>query len=79
MEFLYVNLFYEALREGHYFCDGRKITPTLQNVYDITNRYKTLSAGTDIENINPDVEFMALYSEFLLIEDKIEGIALLNP
>lgn len=60
----------KLLREGHYFCDGRKITPTLQNVYDITNRYKTLSAGTDIENINPDVEFMALYSEFLLIEDK---------
>lgn len=58
------------LREGYYFCDGRKITPTLQNVYDITNRYKTLSAGTDIENIFPDVEFMALYSEFLLIEDK---------
>lgn len=60
----------KLLREGHYFCDGRKITPTLQNVYDITNRYKTLSAGTDIENIFPDVEFMALYSEFLLIEDK---------
>lgn len=60
----------KLLHEGHYFCDGRKITPTLQNVYDITNRYKTLSAGTDIENIIPDVEFMALYSEFLLIEDK---------
>lgn len=60
----------KLLREGHYFCDGRKITPTLQNVYDITNRYKTMSAGTDIENIIPDVEFMALYSEFLLIEDK---------
>lgn len=60
----------KLLREGHYFCDGRKITPTLQNVYDITNRYKNLSAGTDIENIIPDVEFMALYSEFLLIEDK---------
>lgn len=60
----------KLLREGHYFCDGRKITSTLQNVYDITNRYKTLSAGTDIENIIPDVEFMALYSEFLLIEDK---------
>lgn len=60
----------KLLHEGHYFCDGRKITPMLQNVYDITNRYKTLSAGTDIENIIPDVEFMALYSEFLLIEDK---------
>lgn len=60
----------KLLHEGHYFCDGRKITPTLHNVYDITNRYKTLSAGTDIENIIPDVEFMALYSEFLLIEDK---------
>ena len=60
----------KLLHEGHYFCDGRKTTPTLQNVYDITNRYKTLSAGTDIENIIPDVEFMALYSEFLLIEDK---------
>lgn len=60
----------KLLREGHYFCDGRKITPTLQNVYDITNRYKNLSVGTDIENIIPDVEFMALYSEFLLIEDK---------
>ena len=60
----------KLLHEGHYFCDGRKITPTLQNVYDITNRYKTLSAGTDIENIIPDVEFMVLYSEFLLIEDK---------
>ena len=60
----------KLLHEGHYFCDGRKITQTLQNVYDITNRYKTLSAGTDIENIIPDVEFMALYSEFLLIEDK---------
>lgn len=60
----------KLLREGHYFCDGRKITPTLQNVYDITNRYKTMSAGTDIENIILDVEFMALYSEFLLIEDK---------
>lgn len=59
----------KLLHEGHYFCDGRKITPTLHNVYDITNRYKTLSAGTDIENIIPDVEFMALYSEFLLIED----------
>lgn len=58
------------LREGHYFCDGRKITKTLHNVYDITNRYKELSAGTDIENIIPDVEFMALYSEFLLIENK---------
>lgn len=60
----------KLLHEGHYFCDGRKITPTLQNVYDITNRYKTLSVGTDIEKIIPDVEFMALYSEFLLIEDK---------
>ena len=60
----------KLLHEGHYFCDGRKITPTLQNVYDITSRYKTLSAGTDIENIIPDVEFMALYSEFLLIEEK---------
>lgn len=60
----------KLLHEGHYFCDGRKITPSLQNVYDITNRYKTLSAGTDIENIIPDVEFMVLYSEFLLIEDK---------
>lgn len=58
------------LREGHYFCDGRKITKTLHNVYDITNKYKELSAGTDIENIIPDVEFMALYSEFLLIENK---------
>ena len=27
------------LREGHYFCDGRKITKTLHNVYDITNRW----------------------------------------
>lgn len=58
------------LREGHYFCDGRKITKTLHNVYDITNKYKELSAGTDIENIIPDVEFMALFSEFLLIENK---------
>lgn len=58
------------LREGYYFCDGRKITQTLRNVYDITSRYKELSAGTDIENIIPDVEFMALYSEFLLIESK---------
>ena len=58
------------LREGHYFSDGRKITKTLHNVYDITNKYKELSAGTDIENIIPDVEFMALYSEFLLIENK---------
>lgn len=58
------------LREGHYFCDGRKITQTLRNVYNITSRYKELSAGTDIENIIPDVEFMALYSEFLLIENK---------
>lgn len=60
----------KLLREGHYFNDGRKITPTLRKVYNTTNRYKTLSAGTDIENIIPDVEFMALYSEFLLIEDK---------
>lgn len=58
------------LREGYYFCDGRKITQTLRNVYDITSRYKELSAGTDIENSIPDVEFMALYSEFLLIESK---------
>lgn len=58
------------LREGYYFCDGRKITQTLRNVYDITSRYKKLSAGTDIENSIPDVEFMALYSEFLLIESK---------
>ena len=58
------------LRGGYYFCDGRKITQTLRNVYDITSRYKELSAGTDIENIIPDVEFMALYSEFLLIESK---------
>lgn len=58
------------LREGYYFCDGRKITQTLRNVYDITSRYKELSAGTDIANIIPDVEFMALYSEFLLIESK---------
>lgn len=58
------------LREGYYFCDGRKITQTLRNVYDITSRYKKLSAGTDIENSISDVEFMALYSEFLLIESK---------
>lgn len=58
------------LREGYYFCDGRKITQTLRNVYDITSRYKELSAGTDIENSIPDVKFMALYSEFLLIESK---------
>lgn len=58
------------LREGYYFCDGRKITQALRNVYDITSRYKELSAGTDIENSIPDVEFMALYSEFFLIESK---------
>lgn len=58
------------LREGYYFCDGRKITQTLRNVYDITSRYKKLSAGTDIENSISDVEFMVLYSEFLLIESK---------
>lgn len=60
----------KLLREGHYFNDGRKITPTLRKVYDITSRYKTLSAGTDIANLSPDVEYMALYSEFFLIEDK---------
>lgn len=60
----------KLLHEGHYFNDGRKITSTLRHVYDITNKYKALSAGTDIENIIPDVELMALYSEFLMIEDK---------
>ena len=68
----------KLLQEGHYFNDGRKITPTLRKVYDITNRYKSLSAGTDIEKIIPDVEFMALYSEFLIIEDKSKRNSLIS-
>lgn len=58
------------LREGHYFYDGRKITPILNCVYNIITRYKELSKGTDIENIYPDVEFMALYCEFHLSDDQ---------
>lgn len=58
------------LREGHYFYDGRKITPILNRVYNIITRYKELSKGTDIENIYPDVEFIALYSEFHLAADQ---------
>lgn len=68
----------KLLQEGHYFNDGRKITPTLRKVYDITNRYRSLSAGTDIENIIHDVEFMALYSEFLIIEDKSKRNSLIS-
>lgn len=58
------------LREGHYFYDGRKITPILNRVYNIITRYKELSKGTDIENIYPDVEFIALYCEFHLSDDQ---------
>ena len=32
----------KLLREGHYFNDGRKITQALRDVYDITNKYKTI-------------------------------------
>lgn len=58
------------LREGHYFYDGRKITPILNRVYNIITKYKELSKGTDIENIYPDVEFIALYCEFHLSDDQ---------
>ena len=42
------------LREGHFFYDGRKITPILNRVYNIITKYKELSKGTDIENIYPE-------------------------
>ena len=58
------------LREGHFFYDGRKITPILNRVYNIITKYKELSKGTDIENIYPDVEFIALYCEFHLSDDQ---------
>lgn len=60
------------LQEKHYFNTGQQITPALRRVYDIVTRYKDLSKGTDIENIYPDIEFMALYSAFLLSENQEE-------
>lgn len=57
------------LREGHFFYDGRKVTPRLKSVYDITSKYKRLSIGSDIENIFLDVDFMYLYSEFMLTDN----------
>ena len=58
------------LREGHFFYYVRKITPILNRVYNIITKYKELSKGTDIENIYPDVEFIALYCEFHLSDDQ---------
>ena len=62
----------QLLQEKHYFNTGQHITPALRRVYDIVTRYKDLSKGTDIENIYPDIEFMALYSAFLLSENQEE-------
>lgn len=62
----------QLLQEKHYFNTGQQITPALRRVYDIVTRYKDLSKGTDIENIYPDIEFMALYSAFLLSENQEE-------
>lgn len=62
----------QLLQEKHYFNIGQQITPALRRVYDIVTRYKDLSKGTDIENIYPDIEFMALYSAFLLSENQEE-------
>ena len=62
----------QLLQEKHYFNTGQHITPALRRVYDIVTRYKDLSKGTDIENIYPDIEFMALYSVFLLSENQEE-------
>lgn len=62
----------QLLQEKHYFNTGQHITPALRRVYDIVTRYKDLSNGTDIENIYPDIEFMALYSAFLLSENQEE-------
>lgn len=62
----------QLLQEKHYFNTGQQITPALRRVYDIVTKYKDLSKGTDIENIYPDIEFMALYSAFLLSENQEE-------
>lgn len=62
----------QLLQEKHYFNTGQQITPALRRVYDIVTKYKDLSMGTDIENIYPDIEFMALYSAFLLSENQEE-------
>lgn len=56
--------------EGYYFFGGEHNKKYIQEVFDVTSKYLSLSKETDVKGIFPDIEIFYTYSKFF-IKDKV--------